>query len=154
MPHIKSWWKPINRKMTRSKWRLPFRPASDCTCLLFVDHSTLRLCSTTRPSSFCTSSGAVHQAVWKMQFKCKFLATDKDLLKASGWHQFTKQIFVRAHKYGRQWFCTNLYSNSVTAPSICTALINKKVYSKIAGSCSTRKCIQLPKQNIWKWWNV
>lgn len=70
--------------MTLRKMEIFIRAALDCACLLFVNYSVLCLCSRTHLSSFCTSSGAVHQAVWRMQFKCKFPAMDKDLLKARG----------------------------------------------------------------------
>lgn len=130
--------------------------ALDCTCLLFVNYN-ICLCSGTHLSSFCTSSGAVHQAVWRMQFKCKFPAMDKDLLKALGQHRFTKRIFVRAPKYGRHWFYVNLYNDILTVPWLYpfvhgASIINKRGCGKLESISIIKSFIHLFIDNIFKKW--
>lgn len=94
------------------------------------------LCSRTHPSSFYTSSGAVHQAVWAMQFKCKFPAMDKDLLKASRRHWFTKWIFVCVGpNTTRQWFILTftVYCTMAVSIGACISIVNKRGCSKLKG---------------------
>lgn len=141
--------------MTLRKIEIFIGAALDRACLLFVNYSVLCLCSRTHLSSFCTSSGAVHQAVWRMQFKCKFPAMDKDLLKAPGQHRFTKRIFVGAPKYGRQWFYVNLYSDILTVPWLypfvhSTSIINKRACGILESISFIKSFIHLFIDNIKK----
>lgn len=101
-------------------------------------------CSRAHPSSFCTSSGAVNQVVWAMQFKCKFSAIwTRTCSRPQGDIDSQSKSLYVAKYYQTLQYCFSCTSNYLHM--ICQQCKQKRLLD------STKLFMDLFMENVMDW---